>query len=77
MTINATGMMKGGYEIINQTLNMPQNKMEATKKLTQEVVGGALQKTMDLNQKMLGINTQSTINQNTMTQQSNLINLFA
>ncbi len=75
MTIYGLGM-RHGYEVLNKTLNMPQDKMEQAKKLTEEVVGGALNKQIKHQQNMLKVNAQMQIGLNNMIQQQSMISLF-
>jgi len=69
MTISGSSLFQG-YEV------MPQDKMEQTKKLTEEVIGGAIKKQTDLQQKMFNVNAQMQVGQNNMIQQQSMISLF-
>ena len=75
MTINGTGMFNG-YEVVNKTLNMSQDKVEETKNLTKDVVGGAIEKQMNYQEKMLNVNAQMQTGMTNMEQQSSMISLF-
>ena len=75
MTINGVGMGQG-YELVNKTLNQPTDKMEQTKNLTQDVVGGAINKQMEHQQNMIQVNAQMQAGMGNMNAQASLISLF-
>ena len=75
MTINGVGMGQG-YEIVNKNLNQPMDKMEQTKNLTQDVVGGAINKQIEYQQNMLQVNTQMQTGMTNLNEQASLINVF-
>ena len=75
MTINGVGMSQG-YEIVNKTLNQPTDKMEQTKNLTQDVVGGAINKQIEYQQNMVQVNAQMHTGMTNMNEQASLISVF-
>ena len=75
MTINGVGMGQG-YEIVNKTLNQPADKMEQTKNLTQDVVGGAINKQIEYQQNMVQVNAQMQTGMTNMNEQASLISVF-
>ncbi len=75
MVIN--GMGRGqSYKIINKTLCQPDEKVKQIKKLTEDIVGGSINKQIDYQQKMINITSQVNIGINILIQQKNIINFF-
>ncbi len=73
MSIQGVGMGQG-YNVMNQTLNMTQNRVQESKNLTEDIVGGALNKQMKHQQNMLQVNAQMQAGMDNIAQQQNLIN---
>ncbi len=75
MVINGAGMRQS-YKIIIKTLCQPDEKVKQIKKLTEDIVGGSINKQIDYQQKMINITAQVNIGINILIQQKNMINFF-
>ncbi len=62
---------------IQQAHHFFTNKMENAKNLTEQVVGGAVKKSIEHQKNMLSTQMQMNVQTNQMMQQASLINLFA